>query len=808
MKNKANLLFLFLASLVLAGCGGKYVDDKDLSISYSNLSTAQMYQKAELGLSINLEGDYNVYDQDDICVTALVIDPKGNQYNVPMFYYEEYARHLEGNNEVLTKVKNGEFRLRYTPRLAGEHKVKITIAQKGVIKKYPANDYIIFNAKPGAKDAFLKVSSDKTHLEYSNGAPYVGIGHNMCGWEWGGSDNMAGSYEYERWFNNLSNSGGNMVQFDLCEGDQIEWTKLDNELEWSDDYGGLYHYNQKTAFKTDYKVDLADQLGLFYRFTLFHWEDFDTETDNFPDWGWKRNPYNSANSGSVYAKDASEYFTNEACKKATKNFLRYVVARWGYSTNMMMYELFNEVDAPGMEWGNGKSYQTALPGITQWHKEMSDYLKSIDVNKHMASTSCASATFGNEFWQLNNIDITTIHNYTMYNDQGTINEYEVVRNVTNFVSSRVQSTKKPMVYGEFALSPGGDIQREHDKDGVGFHNGIYAAVMAGSLGTTMHWTWGSYIDEYDLYDHYKGVNALFDGADLRGFKNFNNLSTSQQNGRVWYTGLKNENMAYVWVKDAMNDYNQTRYGYVPQTMSAGSFEITNMNEGTYYLEFVNTYNGQISEAGTVAVGANKRLVINYPAFVKDFAIKVVHEDEYYLSEDMIQNPNLTSTYTLQNKTKVTLYAAGYSISGISDTCRFAYRQVSGNFTYTARIDKANYGGNGANAGIMIRDNLAGASKMIFVGLANGVNYETVTRVMTGTGAVRERLTNRCNLNSYVRIEKQDSKVLLYISEDGINYSLIKEVALTFSNPYIGVAASNTNSNGYAKAIFSNITLAR
>ncbi|MCQ2793554.1 MAG: hypothetical protein MJ221_03985 [Bacilli bacterium] len=808
MKNRILIYCGILASLLLAGCNNKYVDDKDISLVYSNLDTAQMYQKSEIGLSINLDSSINVYNEDDISVSALVITPDGQELVVPMFYYEEYARHLEGQMEILDKIGDGQFRLRYTPRIAGEHKIKVTIAQNGVVKKYPADGYLNFNVKPGTKDAFLKVSDDKTHLEYSNGAPYVGIGHNMCGWEWAGSDNMSGTYEYDKWFHSLVNQGGNMVQFDLSEGDQIEWTRLNNELEWSNCYNGLGFYNQKTCFKNDYKVSLADQLGLFYRFTLFHWEDFDTESDNFPDWGWLRNPYNSANSGNEYATDVSDFFVNEACKKAVKNFLRYVVARWGYSTNMMMYELFNEVDAPGMFWGRNKSYSTALPGITAWHKEMSAYLKELDVNTHMISTSCASAAYGNEFWQLKDIDITTIHNYTMYNDEGTINQYEIVKNTTEFVTSRISSTKKPIVFGEFALSPGGNTQREFDKKGVSFHNGLYSAIMAGSLGTTMHWTWGSYIDEYDLYNHYKGVNTLFDGADLRGFKNFNNLETGQQEGRIWYTGLKSDNRAYVWVKDSMYDYNQIRYGYIERQINAGTFEITNMIQGDYSLEFVDTYNGKILSTAEVTVGTNKKLVVSYPAFMKDFGIKIVLNSDYYQSVDMTSSATMNSSYTIQNKSKITVYGTGYSVSGISDSCRFVYLSTSNNFTYTARLDKANYGGNGANAGIMVRESLGGASKMVFVGYTNYGTYETVYRQNTGNTAVRQKYGETLNLGCYIRIVKQDSEVSTYISNDGINFNLAKTLTMDLTTSYIGVAVSNTNESGYAKGVFSNITFSR
>lgn len=65
---------------------------------------------------------------------------------------------------------------------------------------------------------------------------------------------------------------------------------------------------------------------------------------------------------------------------------------------------------------------------------------------------------------------------------------------------------------------------ENDREGVSFHNGLYSSIFSNSLGTTMHWTWGSYVDEYNLYSHYRAVNTLFKGADLRNAAAFDNLS--------------------------------------------------------------------------------------------------------------------------------------------------------------------------------------------------------------------------------------------------------------------------------------------
>ena len=258
----------------------------------------------------------------------------------------------------------------------------------------------------------------------------------------------------------------------------------------------------------------------------------------------------------------------------------------------------------------------------------------------------------------------------------------------------------------------------------------------------------------------------------------------------------------------MHDYNRIRYGYEAMTFNSGTIEVSNMNEGNYYLEFIDTYTGKLISSSTTTVSANKMLLVNYPSFTKDIAVKIVHESEYYQSIDMFSSSEMNSTYTIQNKSKITLYASGYSIGGLSDTCRFAYLETNGNFSFVARINKANYGGNGANAGIMLRDSLGGSSNMVFVGYTNYGTYETVYRLSAGSTANKVKFNETLNLGCYLKISKVDNEISTYISKDGINYQLMQKVECTFATSLIGVAASNINEYGYAKAIFDNISFSR
>jgi len=58
---------------------------------------------------------------------------------------------------------------------------------------------------------------------------------------------------------------------------------------------------------------------------------------------WATNPYNSAVSGGILSAP-QDLWTNSQAYSLFQRRFRYIVARWGYSTSLMSWELWNEVD--------------------------------------------------------------------------------------------------------------------------------------------------------------------------------------------------------------------------------------------------------------------------------------------------------------------------------------------------------------------------------------------------------------------------------------------------------------------------------
>lgn len=809
MKRAVNTLWIILVmAMVMLAAACQRIEDKPddkrvglIETVYDSTSLGvRAFETMSYGFCLNNIEINNPYDSSEITVDALIDGPDG-QYVVPAFWFQDYERSLWHGREKLTPKGKPCWMVRFTPKTSGEYSVEIRVTHGGKTKT-EKNAYTA-SVAPGNKDAFLRVADDKAHLEFSNGGAFTGIGHNLCGWEWAGADNQGGTYDYDKWFNELKSSGANMVQFDLCEGDNIEWTSSYGELPYDSEYGGVGVYNQMTAWKMDYKVDACDSLGLYYRLSLYHWEDFDNETKLFPDWGWSRNPYNAANGGPC--KNVSEFFESEEAKRFTKDYLRYAVARWGYSTNMIQWELWNEADSPDVVYDRGDNFFTEFPNILSWHDEMAKYIKSIDVNKHLVTTSFAYSGYADEIWRLDSIDVTTFHRYSMYNSEQE-GLYNGIAALNGIITERLQKYQKPVIPGEFALSPGGDIQRENDREGIGFHNQIWSSLFAGAFGTAMHWTWGSYIDEYDLYHIYTPLYNLLGHEDLRNVTYTNNISSAGD--AHLYMAMTKSDRAFIWVKDRNYDYYPVvNKGYQPVKMSDIRVPLDGLENGTYEVIFYDTWSGNAVSRSRLQVDGGKA-EISVPEFYKDIAVKVVKKENAYtlllLDKDSSVNASGTMKYWSD---AVDLRASGLNIGGISDQGGYAYISCTGDIDMIARVAQCTYIGTESKAGIMLRDSTASVAPMVFVGLNSVGNAVMVARGMTAMSAFAIG-TAPADIGDFVKLEKRGSVITGYVSADGVNWTKIASYTLGALGEkfLLGVATSSNNNLGYNDARFERIDI--
>ena len=233
-----------------------------------------------------------------------------------------------------------------------------------------------------------------------------------------------------------------------------------------------------------------------------HKEKINPPTDAHPAMpsDWINNPYNIV----LGLKSPYQFFTNAEAKRITKNLLRYIVARWGYATNILAWELWNEIT----NMANGQDIsQKTLQDISDWHAEMAGFLRSIDPYQHLITTSLGGTSKSNWLFSraFSSLDIVQNHNYQNIQKMSSSEQLSVVLYRGSAEASMLYPDK-PFFMGEFGFGQDNPARQYVDKDpyGIDLHNSLWSSTFSGSMGPASFWFWG-YLKRQDLYKRFRPV---------------------------------------------------------------------------------------------------------------------------------------------------------------------------------------------------------------------------------------------------------------------------------------------------------------
>jgi hypothetical protein len=300
--------------------------------------------------------------------------------------------------------------------------------------------------------------------------------------------------------------------------------------------------------------------------------------------------------------DGSEEY--ETAIQYAKRFMRYAVARWGYSTSVAAWEYFNEID-PG------------LP-TNRFYNELGDYLERIDIYHHLLTTSTWHPSAKDCL--LPSLDIAQVHRYMR---PGTDEEYKdevaVVLDRQKFL--RKYAPSKPALIGEFGLADtrwGLSDYMKKDAEGVHFHTSLWASTFSGASGTAMFWWW-ELLDQQGAYRHYRPLSAFLTDVFFVGL---HQTDVEISNNQLRVLGYQGDDCAYIWISDSQATWwNQIAENKQPELVTDAAIEIRGLRDGKFQLEWWDTYEGRTIRIEQVTC-ANGRLQIPIPSFSRDIACKI------------------------------------------------------------------------------------------------------------------------------------------------------------------------------------------
>jgi len=340
------------------------------------------------------------------------------------------------------------------------------------------------------------------------------------------------------------------------------------------------YYNQVDCFILDKVVEAAEQNEIYLMLCLI-----------------TRDLYMN----SLSKVDSGKY--RQAIEDA-KKFMRYAVARWGYSTSVGAWEYFNEID-PGKP-------------TDKFYDEVGEYLEEIDIYRHLRTTSTWHPSARD--CRHDRIDIGQLHHYMRTETKEDFkDEVAVIIDKTRFL--REYAPSKPVLIGEFGLATpkwGQSEYMKQDKEMTHFHTSLWASAFAGGSGTAMFWWWDQ-LDRQNAYSHYKPLASFLKGISFSGMEPIKaNLPKSD----IRVLGYQSKDRAYFWLSNPKATWwNLVIENQQPAETKPAAIEIRGLLPGDYSLEWWDTRSGTVirSDRVSFAAGTSKAAV---PPFKRDIACKI------------------------------------------------------------------------------------------------------------------------------------------------------------------------------------------
>lgn len=406
---------------------------------------------------------YYYYDPLRISLYANFYSPSNKVYQVYGFYYEDYGfsfanecSHLQGvpqightaheNPSIDSKqAVSSDWRFRFSPNELGVWRVEAFAQLSYVGSNFPGAPNVIlqapaqfFECTPGplSDRGFITIGPNQRTIKRDGSVlPLLGEhiendlriqvpnSNNDNNLSSASAPFVGGVCMYKGLIDELTAAGGNYFRMGFNTAlSQRDKTPQDNNASRENEIkrmGNLIYYDMnycynlgfdiKNAYRYDRVLDYASENNVFIRPVLFSagfftedgwqcWEPPNTNANFLP-----TNPYYFSYPG---ASPGDIFSITHSHHEKTRNYLRYVIARWGYASNIVAWELMDEFDMVVIDRVN-KTTSISVGGaqndVFKWMKENSNLIKVQDFNRHLVTTGGTALDYPEKFNKSNTL---------------------------------------------------------------------------------------------------------------------------------------------------------------------------------------------------------------------------------------------------------------------------------------------------------------------------------------------------------------------------------------------------------------------
>ncbi|MBT3266960.1 DUF5060 domain-containing protein [Candidatus Poribacteria bacterium] len=527
--------------------------------------------------------DPELPDPFDVSANGLeaeFVQPSGRVTRVRGHLTQPYTSELVSGVEEVTPAGPPCWALNFCPTEAGDYAYTLQMEAAAGVEELCSGSFVAGSTPaPG----FIRRSHDPRYFCHGDGSPYLAVGLNVCWTDDGGT------HTYERYLDALAAEGANWTRLWL-----IHWCI---EPEWAGDgRPPLGQMDLGELWRLDRVFDMAADRGIAIQLCL---ESFNKLRARDPHPAYSGNPYAVQNGGMLASP--ADFLTDDNARAVYRRKLGYLTARYAWRTNLLAWEFWNEIDLI-------EGYDA--PTAVAWHEEMAAHVRQRDPYDHLVTTSYSRTPGDPTMWRSLDIDFTQSHQY---------NRHDIAAEVAEHTRAKVVEYGKPHIFGELGVDSGGPAG-EKDEAGVGFHNGLWASIMAGGAGTAMLWWWDSYIERLGLYHHLGAVARFVDGVPWHEL-GLRDASVDVSDPAIRAGGLMNDEYAALWIQHRGHTWHSVLRDGAPDAVDGAQVALRGLTGGAYRVEWWDTWRGEILLTEDVAT-AEGVLTTPTPPIARDVAAKV------------------------------------------------------------------------------------------------------------------------------------------------------------------------------------------
>ena len=579
------IMAMFVVAVV---CGASVLAEQtDVRVE---LGSKSVQQYGRLEIEVTGVGEYErPGDPAEVRLDAEMVSPSGKKVAAPGFAMHKTREVKKGGDIKWEPYGDWLWRIRYMPDEIGTYKgVAVVTTKEG---RRSSEEFSFEVSKSESKGIIRLAKQNPWAFEYSDGTPYIAIGQNLG---WAGGNRLE---KYRKWISSMAANDCNFIRVwfgsTWCFG--IQGKKA-------------YIYNEDAAELLERVLGLCEERGIAIKLCL---------GDNIPSYlAGQNGPFKQC-------ETKLDFLTKESAKTQWKGIQRYCVARYGASTSIFAWEMWNEMVS---NFGHGDE-------VAAWTEEMCRHVKSVDPHGHLAGNS--TGMLGLNVYRQPSVDFTQYHRYGGANHKCYETPQTDDEPLFEVYAGRLRALRelgKPVFLAECGLTGAGwrahpatdpGRAREHPKDtkGYAFHESLWMGFIDGGAGAGQTWWWHGAVDYWNYYPQFKPFVKFVSDIPL------NEAPLPPSSGEAEPENLRcfvrqNGWGAIAWVVNA-NDgwYSLVIEGEKPAKVNGGKITFGGLENGEYRVQLMYPWTGESTERTTSV--ENGQTTVSLPEFEIDIAVKLV-----------------------------------------------------------------------------------------------------------------------------------------------------------------------------------------